>query len=104
VPWYGIERKVGKESQARMQMIMEDANRARDIGFHKYIFGHFHTDISTELYDGCASVGGTDAFDHKCGRYGRPGQASWLVHPVHGEFNRMNWDLRQFDKPTLLGT
>lgn len=97
VPWYGIERKVGKEAQTRMQVIMEDVGRAREIGFHKYLFGHFHTDICTELYDGCASVSGTDAFDHKCGRYGRPGQCCWLVHPKHGEFNRINWDLRIFD-------
>jgi len=75
---------------------MEDQSRAQKIGFHKYLFGHFHTDISLDLYDGCASVSGTDAYDHKEGRFGTPGQCSWMVHPKRGEFNRTNWNLRHY--------
>jgi hypothetical protein len=26
-------------------------------------------------------------------RHGLPGQSAWLVHPKHGEFNRINFSL-----------
>lgn len=87
VPWYGIERKVGRESQARLQIIMQEADRAREIGFHKYIIGHFHTAFFGRLYFLGASLSGTDAYDHQAGRYDDPGQNAWLIHPKHGEFN-----------------
>ena len=93
VPWYGVERKVGKEAQSRMQLIMQEFERAREIGFHKYIFGHFHTPIDTPLYSCGASLQGTDAYDHQAGRYANPGQSAWLVHPRNGEFNRINFNL-----------
>lgn len=93
VPWYGVERKVGKEALARMQIIMQEFERAKEIGFHKYVFGHFHTPIDTPLYSCGASLQGTDAYDHQAGRYANPGQSAWLVHPKHGEFNRINFNL-----------
>jgi hypothetical protein len=93
VPWYSIERKMGKESQARMQLIMRDIELAKSVGFHKYIFGHYHTPIDTELYSGGGSVSGTDALDHKMGRYAKPSQPAWLVSQKHGEFNRINFNL-----------
>lgn len=91
VPWYGVERKVGKEALARMQIIMQEYERAKDVGFHKYVFGHFHTPIDTPLYSCGASLQGADAYDHQAGRYANPGQSAWLVHPRHGEFNRINF-------------
>jgi hypothetical protein len=94
VPWYSLERKMGKESQSRMQLIMRDIELAKTVGFHKYIFGHYHTPIDTELYAGGGSVSGTDAYDHKAGRYAKPSQPAWLVSPKWGEFNRINFDLR----------
>jgi len=93
VPWYGVERKVGKEALARMQIIMQEFERAKDIGFHKYVFGHFHTPIDTPLYSCGASLQGTDAYDHQAGRYANPGLSAWLAHPRHGEFNRINFTL-----------
>lgn len=89
VPWYGIERKVGKESQARMQLIMEDFQRAKDIGFNKYCHGHFHTPFVGELYRCGASLSGTDAYDHQAGRYSHPGQSAWLVHEEWGEIDNI---------------
>lgn len=97
IPWYGIQRKVGREAEARLQIIMEEASKADKLGFHKYLFGHFHTSVDLPLYDCCPAVTGTDAYDHAAGRHGKPGQVSWLVHPKHGEFDRITWDLRQFD-------
>jgi hypothetical protein len=93
VPWYSIERKVGKESSSRMQIIMEDLNRAKDVGFHKYVFGHWHTPFESTLYACCGSISGTDAYDHSFGRFSKPSQTSWMVHPKHGEFNRINFYL-----------
>lgn len=95
VPWYSIERKVGKESIARMQLIMQDINRAKDIGFHKYVFGHWHTPFNSQLYSCCGSVSGCDAYDHNSGRYAAPSQSSWMVHAKHKgrEFDRIDFDL-----------
>ena len=93
VPWYGVERKVNKEAASRLQIIMQEHDRIREIGFHKYVFGHYHTPFDTDLYSCGASLSGTDAYDHQCGRYGRPAQSAWLVHPKHGEFNRINFVL-----------
>lgn len=93
IPWYPIERKVGRESQARLQLIMQDIERAKEIGFHKYVFGHWHTPFDISLYSCGASLSGTDAYDHQAGRYAKPGQTVWLVHPKHGEFNRTTFNL-----------
>lgn len=93
VPWYSIERKVGKESSSRMQIIMEDLSRAKQVGFHKYVFGHWHTPFDSVLYACCGSVSGTDAYDHSFGRFSKPSQSAWMVHPRHGEFNRINFTL-----------
>jgi len=94
IPFYGIERKVGKESVSRMQIMMSDLSRAKEIGFHKYVFGHWHTPFDMPLYSCCGSIQGTDAYDHKNGRHAFPSQVSWLVHPKHGEFDRINFNLR----------
>jgi len=93
VPWYSIERKVGKESSSRMQIIMEDINRAKEVGFHKYIFGHWHTPFDSTLYACCGSISGTDAYDHSFGRFSKPSQSSWMIHPKWGEFDRINFYL-----------
>ena len=93
VPWYGVERHLGKEAKNRLQLIMDDITRAKDIGFHKYVFGHFHTYFETDFYSCCPSVSGTDAYDHQNGRHALPGQSSWLVHPKYAEFNWINFKL-----------
>ena len=91
VPWYSIERKAGREAVARMQEIMkmhEDMElRAREIGFNKMVFGHFHIKFDHPLYMCGPSLSGTDANDHKYGRHSVPGQRLWMVHPKHGEVN-----------------
>jgi len=98
VPWYGIERRIGKESTARMQIIMAEQEqaiyrKAKEIGFNKLVFGHYHIFFEHEIYSCCPSVSGTDAYDHKNGRYSPPGQSAWLVHPIRGEFNWINFRL-----------
>ena len=101
VPWYGIERKAGKESTARMQAIMQAQDdqvlwRMKEIGFHKMIHGHFHTNFDGPMYACAASVQGTTSYDHNAGRFSQPGQPSWLVGSK-GEFARTNFQLTYFD-------
>jgi hypothetical protein len=93
IPWYSIERKVSRESMARLQIIMDDISRAKQIGFNKYIFSHWHVHFDHPLYSCCGSVSGTDAYDHKYGRHAGPSQSSWMVSAKHGEFNRINFNL-----------
>lgn len=92
-PYYGIHRKIGREASARMQIIMKDVTKAKHIGFDKYVFGHWHTPFDFPLFSCCGSVSGTDAYDHKNGRFAEPSQSSWIVHPKHGEFDRINFCL-----------
>jgi len=94
MPWYGIERKVGREAVARLQIIMEEAKKIERIGFHRYVFGHYHVPVDMPLYICGGSVSGTDALDHKQGRYAKPSQSAWMVHPKWGEFDRTNFNLR----------
>jgi len=95
-PWYGIERRIGRESTARLQQIMAQQEeeiylKAKEIGFHKLVMGHYHVFFEHMIYSCCPSVSGTDAFDHKNGRHSPPGQSAWLVHEKHGEFNWINF-------------
>ena len=97
-PWYGIERRIGRESTARMQLIMAEQEqaiykKAKEVGFNKLVFGHYHIFFEHEIYSCCPSVSGTDANDHKNGRHSFPGQSAWLVHPKYGEFNHINFRL-----------
>ncbi len=91
VPWYAIERRAGRESTARMVEIMRAKDlekRAKEIGYDKLVFGHFHTPFEHQLYSCGGSVSGTDAYDHKYGRHSLPYQCAWFVHPKYGEFDR----------------
>lgn len=98
IPWYSIERKVRKESDARMQIIMEAKNREidmlRQIGFHKFIFGHWHINFKHPRYVCCGTPKGTDAYDHKDGRHCNPMQFGWRIHPEHGEQNWNDLELK----------
>lgn len=94
IPWYGIQRQIGKEAMSRMEIIMNEVRRMDEIGFHKYVFGHFHTPFDSPTYSCCGAVSGTDAYDHQSGRHADPSQSSWLVHPKYGDFNRINFNLK----------
>ena len=97
IPWYGIERRIARESTARQHIIMRDIEQAKEIGFNKVIHGHFHTPFDSVKFACGGSVSGTDAFDHQHGRHSDPSQSVWMIHPKHGEFNRTNFNLKQFD-------
>ena len=94
IAYYGVERKVAKESMARMQIVMDDINKSKQIGFHKFVIGHFHVPFDLPLYSCCGSVSGTGAYDHKNGRHAEPSQSAWLVSSKWGDFNRINFILK----------
>ena len=93
IPYYAADRKLGKEFTARMQLIMDQKLKASEIGFHKMITGHFHVPINTPQYQFGGSVQGTDAYDHKDGRFAVPSQAAWFVHPKYKETSREDFEL-----------
>ena len=80
IPFYGIERQIGREAQVRL-------NAPDDLRFHKVILGHFHTPMFNPKYLMGGSLSGTDAYDRQNGRIAGPAQLSWFVHPKHGEYN-----------------
>jgi len=84
VPFYGIERKVGREAVKRLHV--EEGLRP-DLRFDKLLTAHFHTSFNSPTFMINGSLSGTDAYDHKEGRFSRPTQNAWLVHPKHGEFD-----------------
>jgi hypothetical protein len=98
IPWYSVERKQNREAKARMQLIMEatnnELNMMRQVGFHKFVFGHFHYPINTPHYSCSGSTQGTDAYDHQNGRHADPSQSAWLIHPTLGEFDRIDFNLK----------
>ena len=96
-PWYGIERRVAREATARQSIMMNDISRAQEVGFHKIVHGHFHTPFDSPLFTCGGSVAGTDAYDHQNGRHAEPSQSAWMIHPVNGEFNRTNFQLKRYD-------
>jgi hypothetical protein len=94
IPWYSIERKIAKEATTRMGLMLDEYfNKRNEIGFHKLVMGHFHTPMDHPLYTCSGSVQGTDAYDHKDGRYAKPSQSAWMVHPKWGEFDKINFIL-----------
>ena len=93
IPYYAADRKLGKEFTARMQLIMDQKLKASEIGFHKMVIGHFHVPINTPQYQFGGSVQGTDAYDHKDGRFAVPSQSAWFVHPKYKETSREDFEL-----------
>ena len=79
IPYYGVERKVAKESVARMQL--------PNSRFRKMLIGHFHTPVEAPQYIINGSLTGTTEFDHGCGRYGPPCQRAFYVHPKYAELD-----------------
>lgn len=81
IPWYGIERYIGKEALRRMGQK----------GFDYVNVGHYHTPIFLPRLLMNGSLSGTTEFDHSVGRFGPPAQITYLVHRKHGVFNYTAW-------------
>lgn len=101
-PYYGIAREVAREAIKRMKRAnkkasLEEAQTLKEIlalHFDKIIMGHWHAPLKHPDYWIGGSAQGTSSYDHSEGRESDPIQCSWLVHPRHGEFNTIDWDLR----------
>jgi UDP-2,3-diacylglucosamine pyrophosphatase LpxH len=85
VPYYGIEKKAGKEAMRRMTVKMG--------GFDRIIMGHYHAPLTHPWFWIGGAVSGTDALDFTQGRHAGPSQALWFVHPKWGEFDRTDFNL-----------
>lgn len=82
VPYYGMDRSRARESTRRMNT---------DKTFDYISMGHFHVPAyisDSMLVNG--SLSGTSEFDHGCGRFARPSQMAFMVHPKDGVFN-LTW-------------
>lgn len=90
---YGILRKIGLEAQARLQIIMDERSKLNEIGFHKYVIGHWHQPLEAVNYSIAGSVQGTTAYDHKNARHANPSQPGWLIHEKYKEFSRIDYEL-----------
>jgi hypothetical protein len=87
IPYYGAERRVGKEAIKRM---------VKKIGaFDRMVMGHFHAPLAHPTFWIGGSAQGTDAYDHSCGRYSEPCQSAWMVHPDKGEYDRTDFRLER---------
>lgn len=80
-PYYGIDRKAGKEAIRRMQKNLDE------LRFDKILLGHFHAPLVSPWWMIGGSLSGTSTYDHKYGRYSPPIQTAWMVHPKYGEFD-----------------
>jgi len=103
-PYYGMDRRAGKESMRRSQKVNMEFNKSgkdmdelyrlfRSYQFDKLLMGHFHAPLYGPWWSIGGSLSGTSAYDHKYGRFARPSQTSWIVHPKHGEFDYTVWSL-----------
>ena len=100
IPFYGVQRMVGKESSRRMVQMLDElreesieaVQQAKRMGFHKFVMGHYHQWFESYYYSICPSVSGPDAYDVQCGNFHPPGQSAWLVHSEKAEFNHIFFD------------
>ena len=85
LPWYGWQRKQGREAWKRQQV----GDR-----FDYQIIGHWHVPVRPfpELFV-CGSLAGTSEYDGTFGRFAFPSQTAFLIHKKHGIFNEVPFNL-----------
>ena len=89
IPWYGTDRHIAREAKARRSKPTKN--------FDKMIMGHFHAPLWTVDYIINGSMSGTSELDHGQGRHAEPAQVAFLVHPKHGEMNRIEFNVANGD-------
>jgi hypothetical protein len=95
IPWYGTDRHIAREAKARRQRPTKN--------FDKLILGHFHAPLWTPDYIVNGSLSGTSELDHGQGRDAAPCQVAFLVHPKHGEMNRIEFNVANGDDEDFNG-
>lgn len=102
-PYYGLDRLAAREAVNAMIDMQEAAaldpesitpEKLLSLTYHRVILGHWHVALKHPLYWIGGSAQGTTAYDFGQGRRSPPVQCSWLVHPEHGEFDTIDWRLR----------
>jgi hypothetical protein len=105
IPWYGIERDLGRESRRRLDRLQEQLRRDTPVeGLMDYGLGaHWHTPFvgPSFRYIVNGSLSGTNEFDHSCGRHAAPQQVAALISPKHGLFGPVAWRLDTEDEAKL---
>jgi DNA repair exonuclease SbcCD nuclease subunit len=93
----GMMRQAGKEANKHMRMLMEKQRVEFDkihaeYGFDYVTLGHFHVPniIDNQIIVN-GSLSGTSEFDEGVGRYAKPAQVSFMVHPKFGYFDYTPW-------------
>ena len=97
VPWYGMERDLGREARRRMQKIVEQLRRELPVteGFDYGIGAHWHTPFvgPSFSYIVNGSLTGTTELDHTVGRHAPPQQVTAMLSQKHGWFAPTAWRL-----------
>jgi hypothetical protein len=106
IPWYGIERDLGRESRRRLDRLQEQLRRDAPVnGMMDYGLGaHWHTPFvgPSFRYLVNGSLSGTNEFDHSCGRHAPPQQVAALISPRHGLFGPVAWRLDTPEESSLV--
>jgi len=86
IPFYGLERSEGREARKRLA-------RGRPYTYH--IIGHWHMPAELPYLMINGSLCGASEYDAAAGRHAEPSQTTFLMHPRHGPFNRVAWNLAE---------
>jgi predicted phosphodiesterase len=97
VPYMGMMRHAGREANKHMRAILEQQRRElrrmkQEYGFDYVALGHFHVPniIDNQIIVN-GSLSGTSEFDEGVGRYAKPSQVSYVMHPKYGYFDFTPW-------------
>jgi hypothetical protein len=101
VPYMGMMRQAAKEASKHMRALLQQQRREfskmqQDYGFDYVALAHFHVPNVIDnqiLVNG--SLSGTSEFDEGVGRYAKPSQVSFLVHPKYGFFDWTPWTVKK---------
>lgn len=101
IPYMGMLRHTAREANKHMRAILEKqrqelARLHNEYGFDFVALGHFHVPNVIDnqiLVNG--SLSGTSEFDEGVGRYAKPSQVSFLVHPKYGFFDWTPWTVKK---------
>lgn len=101
VPYMGMMRHTAREANKHMRAIVEQQRKElsrmqQEYGFDYVALGHFHVPNIIDnqiLVNG--SLSGTSEFDEGVGRYAKPSQVSFMVHPRYGFFDWTPWSVKQ---------
>jgi len=106
IPWYGIERDLGREARRRLERVMEQIRQGVPVsaGFDYGLGAHWHVPFVgpnfSYLING--SLTGTSELGHVKGLHAPPQQVAALVSPNHGLFAPIAWRLDTGEEMALM--